>query len=119
MEATAGRYGSARCCGRAKRWTDRGVICTSDRDHRHAKGCSVKLPASAATVNAYDTVTRPALAVRATAVDPEGVSSERSRARSAQPSLLRWWSVISGGQLKRTGTPHEPAPTDVYPAISP
>ena len=31
----------------------------------------------------------------------------------AQPVLLRRWSVISGGQLKRTGTPHDPAPTDV------
>jgi hypothetical protein len=30
----------------------------------------------------------------------------------------RTWSVISGGQLKRTGTIEQPKPTEVYPFMS-
>ena len=37
---------------------------------------------------------------------------------SARSDALQMVKVISGGQLRRTATMHDPAPTEVYPAIS-
>jgi hypothetical protein len=46
-------------------------------------------------------------------VEEQRVTRRSEVSLNIQPALLRRWSVTSGGQLKRTGTPHDPAPTDV------
>jgi hypothetical protein len=45
-------------------------------------------------------------------INRAAIRPERCERYSIGPRS-KWWTVISGGQLKRTGTTQEPAPTDV------